>query len=118
MISKIKKNTGFSIVEVIVAAVIFTLASLGTFGAFSMARQTSSSSEQEIIAANYGRQILEDLRAQIDQGSWASWYLTCPATGADWPSSPTVDDAFQGTVVYKCTVDATGAKKVTVTMTW
>jgi len=115
------KNKGFSLVEVIVASLIFALASSGVYHALIVAQKASTVSEKEVIAANYGRQLLEDLRAKVDQRSWdaGSWYLKCDSAWHDWPVNPVGWDAFTGSADYKCDEDvATGSRKVTLNVTW
>jgi len=114
-----KKNQAVSLVEVVVASVIFLLAAAGALGAFSMAQKMSTVSEDEAIAANYGRQLLEDLRANVDQRTWNSWYLTCDSAWHAWPTTPTGWDAFQGSAQYNCTQNATtGLRRVDLNVTW
>lgn len=115
------KNKGFSLVEVIVASLIFALASSGVYHALIVAQKASTVSEKEVIAANYGRQLLEDLRAKVDQRSWeaGSWYLSCDGAWHDWPVNPAGWDAFTGSADYKCDQDiAAGSRKVTLNVIW
>lgn len=121
-----KKYQGFSLVEVVVAAVIFIIAAMGIFGVFSMSQNLSTVSEKEIIAANYGRQLLEDLRANVDQRTWAAgtWPLTCDSTWRSWPTAPTTWDAFSnlsGNATYNCVENEdgiVGLRKVTLNVSW
>ncbi len=53
-------------VEVLVAAIIFTIAALGTFASIAAIRKPAAISERKLTAAYYGRQILEDLRSKVD----------------------------------------------------
>lgn len=114
-----KSNQAVSLVEVVVASLIFLLAAAGALGAFSMAQKMSTVSEKEIVAANYGRQLLEDLRANVDQRTWNAWILTCDSTWRAWPTAPSAWDAFQGSVQYNCYQDpSTGLRKVTLSVNW
>jgi prepilin-type N-terminal cleavage/methylation domain-containing protein len=127
MLINVKKNKAFSLIEVIVATIIFLIASLGVFNVFFMAQKLSIISGKEVIAANYGRQLLEDLRAKVDQRTWdppGSWYLDCSGIGpvwTSWPTAPTVSDAFynlNGNALYQCTEDVNGLRKVTLKIVW
>ncbi len=121
---QLKNNkNAFSLVEVIVATVIFLTASIGIFSVFSMAQKSSVVTEKDIVAANFGRQILEDLRAQVDSRTWdTAWPaddpLTCEVTPPwrVWPGGPPV--GFSGTVKYKCFTQASAARKVTIQLIW
>jgi len=115
------KNKGFSLVEIVVASIVFAIASVGVFKALIVAQRTSTVSEKEVVAANYGRKLLEDLRAKVDQRAWdpASWYLTCDSVWHTWPTAPVAgEDAFTGSAQYNCTDDGSGARKVTVNVIW
>ena len=123
----IKKNThSFTLVEVLVAAVIFSIAVAGLFSVFSITRQTSDASERELQAAYLGRQLLEELRAKVDQRNWDptapdTWYLVCDGGTYDWPGIPANPlSGFDAgaTVRYTCDNLATGARKVTLQITW
>lgn len=115
------KNKAFSLVEVVVATIIFLIASMGIFNIFSTVQNLSSDSDEEVVAANYGRQLLENLRGNVDQNTWSAWYLTCDSTWHNWPSNPTVSDAFynlSGTVNYLCDPLPNDLRRVTVRLTW
>ena len=121
-IKRIKKHQGFSLVEVVVATIVFLIAALGIFNVFFAMQNQAADSSDEIIAANYGRQVLESLRPNVDTRTWSTtWPLTCDSTWINWPTIPTTDDAFHslsGTVQYKCDPEASGLRKVTLNITW
>jgi len=120
MLIKHKKDHGFSLVEIVVATIVFAIASVGVYKALVIAQTTSITSDKEVIAANYGRKLLEDLRAKVDQRTWdAGWYLTCDGAWHDWPTAPASgEDAFNGSAQYICTSDLHGARKVTINVIW
>jgi len=64
------KIFGFTMTEVIVATVIFTLAMAGVFASISQLRQPAVESTQEVTAAFLGKRILEDLRREVNGQSW------------------------------------------------
>lgn len=117
------KTKAFSLVEVVVASVIFMIAAAGAFKVFSIAQKMSTVSSDEVIAANYGRGLLESLRARVDQRTWNSgWYLSCDDAWHSWPATPTNTEPFynlSGNVDYRCTENATtGTRKVTMNIVW
>ncbi len=71
----LQSSGGFTIVEVLVATVIFTIAALGTFSTIASIRKPAAVSERKLQGAYYAKQILEDLRPQVDARNWN------PATG-------------------------------------
>ena len=65
------KNKGFaSVVEVIVTSVIFVLAAAGILTTVSMLRPQGEESGKKLEAAYIGKGIIDDLRGQIEQGTW------------------------------------------------
>jgi Tfp pilus assembly protein PilV len=77
----------FSLVEVIVAAVILSLAFGGLFAAFIAARSYSTYSTERTIAANLARRALEDLYDGVSADNWDTGILR---TGAN----PHQDDEY------------------------
>ncbi len=129
------RDTGFTITEVIVSAVIFSLAAAGIFATVSSLNQAGGESSQEISAAYIGKQVLEDLRKEIDAATWNTGALgltadgTCPGAAAlnhilsDIPAYA-ADTITVGSITYtpaylvECDPDGTSAKRVTMTVTW
>ena len=63
-------SSGFSIMEVTIAALIFALTAVGILSAISSLRTPSATSQKDLQAAYYGQNILDDLRAKVDQRTW------------------------------------------------
>ena len=66
----IKNKNAFSLVEIVVASVIFTIAAVGLFSVFSMTRGSSDKAERRLQAAYAGKQLLEELYAKVDRQIW------------------------------------------------
>lgn len=64
-------------VEVIVAAVVFTLAAAGVLTAVSRARLPVSASDRRLQAATYGKQVLDQLRSDVSENTWnnSNWII-------------------------------------------
>ena len=63
----------FSLVEVIVSAVIFTVTLAGVFGAVrSMANHPVSQVTTDVQAVLYGQKFLQVLRGQVAVGGWSA----------------------------------------------
>ncbi|MFA5060236.1 MAG: prepilin-type N-terminal cleavage/methylation domain-containing protein [Candidatus Omnitrophota bacterium] len=82
--NKYKNNKGFSLIEVLVASVIFTIAAVGLFATVSSLRGGSDKAERRLEVTNIGRQLLEELRSKIGQ---AAWPLTCDGNPQPWPNT-------------------------------
>ena len=104
---------GFSIIEALVAAIVFAIAAIGIFSALSKVQPTSMS----LQAAYIGQQVLESLRSSVDAGTWNSggaWSVgshPCPAAiVVNWASA----------CVYIVSPDdpVSKARQVTVNVNW
>ena len=102
------KNKGFSIVEATVSAIIFVIATAGVLSMISATRQSASVSEEETGAVYYGQQILEELRASVDQTSWDTGGLTVGSHTLSfglYTATYSVTDVPGGNGVRKVTLD-------------
>ena len=116
MLKNIKKNpNAYSLVEVVVSTVIFMIVAVGTFSVFSMTRQMSVASDKEIEAAQQGRELLEELRAQVDARTWANFGgLTCDGSWSAWGLD------FDGIPIrYRCTnLESGNLRRVDLQLNW
>ncbi|MDP8266692.1 MAG: prepilin-type N-terminal cleavage/methylation domain-containing protein [Candidatus Aceula meridiana] len=106
-------SQGFSIVEVVVSALIFMIVAAGTFAVFSMARSKSVTSEDELTAINFARRYLQSLRPLVEQGT--PFPLDCDNALHDLIDAELGEQTGQ----YRC--DNTlvgGAHQVTLTISW
>jgi hypothetical protein len=76
MLRDLKKKGFASITEVIVTSIIFVLATAGILTTLSMLRPHGGESSQKIEAAYLGKGIIDDLRKEIDAGTWNSGRLS------------------------------------------
>ena len=118
---------GFSIVEVLVASMVFSIAAIGIFSTIAAIRKPAAVSERKISAAYYGKRILDDLRAKTDarpgvwnggvlgtSGSLPYTVVLSPVTisGTAFGASYTVTDATPAAIGAK------EVRKVDLTVTW
>ena len=100
-------------VEVVVAAVLFAVASAGIFATISYTSRTVQSSSR-VQAATLAKKVLDQLNTQVDASTWdtAGNLLTVGNYG------PIADANFPGcTINYTASPDAaTGARKVLITV--
>ena len=105
------QSAGFSIIEVTVAALIFALTAVGIVSTVSSLRTPSATSQKDLQAAYYGQNILDDLRAKVDERTWTD------------PSNPlavgthTLPSSGIYNAVYTVTNDGTG-RNVVLSITW
>lgn len=111
-----QRRDGFTIVEVVVAALIFAITVAGAMGAVSSLRAPAAASKEDITAAFIGKQVLEDLRSAVDAETWASGDLS---NGVHTLANMTVGGVTY-TPTYTVSDDPSGtqAKKVDLTVTW
>jgi len=113
-------ETGFSLVEVVVATIIFFFFAAGLLATISALSKPAQVSGREIRAAMIAKSVLQDLRKDVDAETWNYGGLTvggpynfpiAPFYGGETPTysaSYTVADDPNGSK----------ARKVTVTVTW
>lgn len=68
------KNTAFSLLEILLAAVIFILSVAGIFVTLNAVRNPVINKENALTSANFGKEILEALRSQVDA---RTYYAAC-----------------------------------------
>ncbi|HSA31039.1 MAG TPA: prepilin-type N-terminal cleavage/methylation domain-containing protein [Candidatus Omnitrophota bacterium] len=109
-------RNGFSMVEVIVATLIFAMATAGILATLSALSRPAAESTREVQAAFIAQDIIESLRGQITTEAWVD-----PAgnfvNGGSY-SKTIVKDDMPFLVVYNVTNDFTGAKEITVNVSW
>ena len=72
MLKNLKEKKGFaSVIEVIITAIIFTFAAVGIFTALSSLRPHGADSARRLEAAYVGKQVVEELRSQVDARTWS-----------------------------------------------
>ena len=69
---RLRKETGFSILEVLISAFIFIIVVFGVYSSVSRIRFPAEESTEELYAATFGSQILQQLHASVDQRIWNS----------------------------------------------
>ena len=104
-------SAGFSITEVTVAALIFALTAVGIVSTVSSLRTPSATSEKDLQAAYYGQNILDDLRAKVDQNTWLD-----PANPLAVGTHTLPPNGIYNTV-YTVSDDGTG-RNVVLNITW
>jgi len=119
-IGNIRRNhaqTGFSMVEVIVASLIFSLAAAGIFATVSSLNQPSQDSDEEVRAVFIGKQVLESLRTAVSANTWDTGPL---AIGDTYTGNSIIVDGISYDWVYAVEADpyGTGARKVILNVTW
>ena len=62
----IKTQTGTTLIEALLAGVVFILAVSGVFATMAAVRGPVTSKNNSVEAAIFGKQVLEDLRSKVD----------------------------------------------------
>jgi prepilin-type N-terminal cleavage/methylation domain-containing protein len=114
------KTQAFTMTEVIVATIIFSLAMAGVFASIANLRQPAIESSQEVTAAFIGKRVLDDLRSAVNAESWND-----PTTGrllanTTYTITPVVVSGrtYSGTYRVATDPDGTNARQVTLNITW
>ena len=115
----------FTMVEVVIAGVIFTIMAVGSYSTISAFKKPASATKEEVTAAYLGQQILDELRTKVDGSTWT--------TGSGGDLDPNGGSGSNGiysladmdvdgttySTVYQVENDtSTMARKVTITVSW
>ena len=119
-------NTAFSLLEILLSAVIFVIAVGGIFATLNAVRTPVSGKEYSLSAVVFGKQVLEILRKQVSQQSSINFYLVCSGScttfdlelgvhsitplpsGLSWPSAH-LNTANSNTLTYTVSCANTGS---------
>ena len=101
MLRLLKKDGFASIVEVVVASVIFVISAIGIFSSLAMLRPQGTASTKKLAALYAGKQVMDDLRGQVYGNMW-----TNPASPL-YPSA-TISQTISSYTVSYYTVDVPG----------
>lgn len=71
-------SSGFTLLEVLLAAIIFVVSVAGIFATLSAVRAPIANKENALVAAVFGKKVLETLRTQVSAGG-AAYYGICTA---------------------------------------
>jgi len=74
-------KAAFSLLEILLAAVIFAVSVIGIFATLSAVRTPVLSQENSLIAAVFAKQVLEALRSQVSQTLDNYYACSIPADG-------------------------------------
>lgn len=77
-------NTGVTLLEILLAAIIFIISIGGIFATLNAVRAPVANKESSLSAAVFGKQVLESLRFQVSAESNANFYGICSDTCTDF----------------------------------
>ena len=105
---KTKKN-GFSLLEVIIAALIFTISAAGLLTAISMTRRPAQTSTAKVQAMFRLKQTLDSLAGQVSAATWSD-----PASNL-YPGVYTFSEGMYNITyaITYATADPNGPRKIT-----
>ena len=101
----------FTMVEVIVAALLFAVSAAGIFATISYTTSTTIS-DNRIKAGLYSKRVLDSLTKSVASNTWDTSSLS--VGNHTWPS----DSDFPGYNASYVVTDAGGARKVQVNVVW
>lgn len=111
-----RDQAGFSMTEVVVAAVIFVAASGGVLATIAQTRVAGHGSESRINAGLCGKEILDSLNKAVASSTWSTGDLSLGAhtvTVASYPNCISMTSAS-----YTVASSFGTALQVTVTVNW
>ena len=102
------------------ASLIFASVVVGVFATISSFRRPSIQADKKLMAAFYGKQILEDLRAHVDEREWAILGAGLLGVGTH-PPLTIFNPTYNVTYTYQYTVTEPvvgGSRQVSLNITW
>jgi Tfp pilus assembly protein PilV len=70
-------NTAFSLLEILLASIIFIISIGGVFATLNAVRVPVANKENALSAAVFGKQVLEALRSQVSEQAGLNFYTNC-----------------------------------------
>lgn len=77
-------NKAFSLLEILLASIIFIITIAGVFVTLSAVRKPVADKESALTAAVFGKQVLEALRSSVNAQPASNFYGTCIGTCTDF----------------------------------
>lgn len=113
--AQIRRKQGFTIVEVVMASIIFALTAAGIYTTLSALRQPAGESARDVTAAFLGEQFLQSMRNEVDQSTWNSGRLTL----GNHTETPVIINGITYSIAYTVSADSlSDARKVVLNISW
>ena len=115
-----KKNTGQSLVEMVVAIAVVLLVILALVAVTTVSVRNASFSRNQALATKYAQEAVEKVRAYRDQNSWSDFTSNCEtfSLNLSMPSSFTLSrDCYQPGISNNCS-NAGDICEVKITISW
>ena len=77
-------QTGFTLVEIVVASLLLAIVSAGLFSVTLSSRKIITTSSQRHTATEVAQTVLENLRAYLGEGNWSDAVSPSPIYPVDW----------------------------------
>jgi prepilin-type N-terminal cleavage/methylation domain-containing protein len=115
----INSNSGFTLVEVVISTVIFTIVAAGLYASVSTLRKPAMDTTKKINASFVGKQILEELRNDVSADTWNNGGPLVPSgTPYVLPDVTVGGITYHPQYIVENDPDGSPARKVTLTITW
>lgn len=109
-----RKKRGSSLIEILVATVIFALVMFGLIGVFVAGKGHLIHARERMMSAEIGKFFIDPLQSYVKQEGWGSNILT--SGGSDGPETINNTDFSAAYVVTD--VSGTNLKRVITKITW
>ena len=120
MKQRTKKSQGFTMVEVVVAAVIFALTAAGFYATIAALTSPAESASKRVTAAFLAKQKLEELRTAVNADDWEKTHDVGYLLEENYPySEDVVVDHVTYHIDYTLTPDGnTDGREIDLQVTW
>ena len=116
MFKQLKKNQGFSFVEVMVASMVLAIVAVGIYAGVTSIRQPATDSTAELAASHAAMKIFEQLRMDVDADIWNDSASNLAVGNHTWGTVAVGN--FNYNVTYQVSSDPSGGRYVNMTIQW
>lgn len=110
---------GFSLVEVMIASTIFSIAVVGIYASLASVKQQSMDiSDKGLGAALCAQQFLENKRAAVDMRDWNAGGQLAITAAVNGNGGTCDQNGTTYTLTYQVVADGNYARKATVSVSW
>jgi prepilin-type N-terminal cleavage/methylation domain-containing protein len=116
MLKQLRKNQGFSFVEVMMASLVLAIVATGIYAGVTSIRQPATDSTADLAAAHAAMKAFEQLRMGVDADTWSSPSSNLAVGNHPWGTTTVGSTTYNMT--YQVTSDQSGGRNVSMTIQW
>ena len=109
---------GLTLLEILIAAVLFALVIMGLASVFLAGKRHLRHSRGRIVASGIGQYVLDSLQMQVRQDQWPANCLGAGSNCSSIEQRWTIDSIPYATTTTWTIISGTGLRKITTRVNW